>query len=696
MKQTLLSRFEFLPSFSFKKPAVSRWMAAALLAAALPVALRADLTGTPTVSSGGRFSFDSGASVTSGGDILFNGTTIAPQGTAGVFNLTSAASSSYSSLTQASLSTFASLYSATAFTPTVNDVFAVHTIGGNYAKVMVTAVSSSSITFQYDTFGASGGGGGGGGGGGSTTPQISAVVNNSSLTPTGFLNSGIAPSTLFVIEGTNLANAGTPTLWNVTNTPLPLTMNGASISVTVGGKTVQPAIYYTCSGALGSASGCGATAPAASMIAAVLPAATPVGTGTLTVTLNGTPSAPAAIQVVSSALGIDTYNGGTGVITDAVSYALLTPTSSGKPGEYITLWGTGLGADPADSDIAYTSTPHAVSANLQVYIGGVQATNITFQGATVYPGVDVIIVQIPASVPTGCYIPVVGVVGNVVSNTVTIAIGASGGVCSDPAFGITGTTISSQSGQTTTSSGVVEVVQETSTASGSPQNFSEAFADFDQTTTTSSSSGGSGGIVSLNGCLLTQYVNESASTTTSTGLNAGTITVTPPAGGAIALTSLSASVPGFYEAQLPAGTIPTSGGSFTFSGSGGTQVGSFTATVNFPNPILTWTNQSAAANITRTSGLQVNWSGGASGTYVIISGSASASTSGAYGSYTCIAPQSAGTFTVPNYILLGLPAGTGSTFVENSTNYTRFTASGLTSGGIAIGGVAFSVSSNYQ
>jgi uncharacterized protein (TIGR03437 family) len=697
MKLTLNTRLVPALLRACSRPTESRWMAAAAVAILLPVALRADLTGTVTLQSGSTFSFDTGATAASGGDILFTGTNITFQGSATGYSFTAVGATEYSGLSQSLLSGFpSSLYTQSAISGgalVVNEVFAVHTIGGNYAKVLVTAVSSSSITFQYDTFGVSGGGGGGGGG--STTPQITAVVNNSSLIPAGFSNSGIAPSTLFVIEGTNLANAGTPSLWNVVQSQLPLTQNGASISVTVGGTTVHPAIYYTCSGALGSASGCGTTAPAASMIAAVLPSGTPTGQGTLTVTYNGTPSAPADIQVVPSALGIDTYNGGTGVITDAVSYLLLTPTSAGKPGEDITLWGTGLGADPggAISDTTSLSTQRPISANLQIYIGGVPVTNFLYQGGTLYPGVSIIIVQIPASVPTGCYVPVVGVVGNVVSNTVTIPIAPNGGVCSDPAFGITGTTISSQSGQTTTSSGVVEVVQETSSATGTPQTSDDAFALFDRTTSSSSSS--SSGIVSPGACLLNQYVNESSSTSTSTGLNAGTITVTGPSGGAVTLNSIP-QVTGEYVAQLASGAIPSSGGSFTFNGSGGTDVGSFTATINFPNPILSWTNQSAAANITRTSGLQVTWNGGASGSIVIINGSASASTSGAYGSYTCIAPVSAGSFTVPSYILLGLPAGTGTTSVENATNYTRFSASGLANGGIAIGAVAVSLNSNYQ
>ncbi len=707
MKQASFFRSTYVASIH--KTTVSHGIAVAVLAFGFTVAALANIVNkSVTLPANTALSLDTGATSSSGGDFLWNGSTITFQGSAKAANLAGpplslSGSTGYteaqtivsastpaaltSELTSFGLSLVTSLPASSL---TANSIFAVLTNGGNVAVVLVTSNSGGSLQLEYSTYGASANSGGSGG---ATSPQITAIVNNSSLIPAGFTNSGIAPSTLFVIEGTNLANAGTPTLWNVTNTPLPFTMNGASISVTVGGKTVQPAIYYTCSGALGSASGCGTTAPAASMIAAVLPAATPVGAGTLTVTLNGTPSAPAAIQVVSSALGIDTYNGGTGVITDAVSYALLTPTSSGKPGEYITLWGTGLGADPADSDTAYTSTPHAVSANLQVYIGGVQATNITFQGATVYPGVDVIIVQIPASVPTGCYVPVVGVVGNVVSNTVTIPIASNGGVCSDPAFGITGTIISSESGQTTTTSGVVEVVQETSPENGTVQTNDDAFALFDRTTSSGSSS--SSGIVSPGACILNQYVNESSVTSTSTGLNAGNITVTGPSGGAVPLNSIP-QVAGEYVAQLATGAIPSSGGSFTFNGSGGTDVGSFTATINFPNPILSWTNQGAAATIARASGLQVTWSGGASGTIVIINGSASASTSGAYGSYTCIAPVSAGSFTVPAYILLGLPAGTGTTSVENATNYTRFSASGLANGGIAIGAVATSVNSNYQ
>jgi hypothetical protein len=152
---------------------------------------------------------------------------------------------------------------------------------------------------------------------------------------------------------------------------------------------------------------------------------------------------------------------------------------------------------------------------------------------------------------------------------------------------------------------------------------------------------------------------------------------------------------GIYEAQLPASAITSTGGAFTFTGTGGADVGSFTATVNLPNPILTWTNQSAAATITRTQGVTVNWTGGAPGSYVIISGSSLDLSSSASGSFVCLAPQSALTFTVPSYVTLTLPAGTGSLDVENGTSFGTFKASQLDYG-TTFGFTGVDISSTYQ
>src|SRR5271169_4166684 len=89
-------------------------------------------------------------------------------------------------------------------------------------------------------------------------PAITQILNNSSGTPKGLPNYGIAPSSIFIVTGSGLADPGTPTLQD-SSAGLPLTLNGASITVVVNGVTTHPALYYT----------------SPTQIAAVLPAATP-------------------------------------------------------------------------------------------------------------------------------------------------------------------------------------------------------------------------------------------------------------------------------------------------------------------------------------------------------------------------------------------------------------------------------------
>jgi hypothetical protein len=53
------------------------------------------------------------------------------------------------------------------------------------------------------------------------------------------------------------------------------------------------------------------------------------------------------------------------------------------------------------------------------------------------------------------------------------------------------------------------------------------------------------------------------------------------------------------------------------------------------------------------------------------------------------------TFTVPSYILSGLPAGRGQSSIQNSTGLKTFEATGLDSG-FAFGFVTFSVNSVWR
>jgi uncharacterized protein (TIGR03437 family) len=655
-----------------------------ILALSFSVAALADITNqNATLAVGAGLNMDNGTAASSGGDILFTGTSITVQTGATIGAIPgSGGASVYGAFTsQQALSSLASLLGQSPLTGSgiaANSVFIVHTHGGNYAKALITAVSASSLTIEYTTYGGSASGGG------AAAPTIADIQNNSSLVPAGFPNAGIAPSTIFVVHGANMATPGTvPVLQTIgpSGGTLPLTLNGTSLTVVVNGTTVHPAFYYS----------------SPSQLAAELPANTPVGTGTLTVSYGGA-SANTPITVVPSAFGIDIYNGNTGVLQDSVSGAIITPTNSAKPGEAVTLWGTGLGADAGDSDVNYSNSPQKITTQTQVYLGLVQvpAANILYTGSLGYPGVNGIVFNVPANVPSGCYVSIAVVTGGVVSNVATGSFMPNGGVCSDAYTGLTGTTISTLAGQSTVRFGSVIVGQTTSPGlnGGSPTTTDVALASFQQVSGTSSVSNGS---ISAESCSLNQALQLGGAVPVVTGLNAGTVTVTPPSGSAIAMQSIPL-VPGEYLAQLASNAIPASGGTFAFSGTGGSAapaVGAFSTTVNFPNPLLSWTNQGASATVARTSGQTFTWTGGAPGSYVVINGFALSGNLGITGSYTCIAPVSDGQFQVPPFITLGLPSGTGTTSLENSTAFNTFAASGIDYG-YGIGFLETSVNTTWQ
>ena len=653
------------------------------LALALPIAALADVTGTPTLTTTtGALNLDTGATASSGGDLLWSGSILTPQGSATAYTFPSG-SAQFASLSQVVLSSLGPLYTKSAISVTslaVGAIVAVKTNGGNYAKVLVTAQSGTSLAVQFQTYGGSSA---------PTGPTITQVLNNYGLVPPGFTNSGISPGTLFIIKGSGLADPNAKAVLQSSAAPgLQTTLNGASVKVTVGSTTTVPVFYYAI----------------ASQLALVLPSNTPLGSAQVTVSYNNQTSAPASFQVVQSSMGFDAYYGtgsGLGVATNNATGALYNYTNSIPPGTTVVLWGSGLGADP-QRDNTYLGAAFNINNLSHVYVGGIDAT-IVYQGASGFPGLNQVDITIPTSVQTGCNVSVVGVTASgVPTNFITLPIG--NGACSDAIFGTSGNQQQTLSGKGTVNTGAIIVAHSVSPGStaGSTQTSDLAEAIFQSVT--GSSVGSSSGSVSLGGCIVTETNGSGSSTATSTAMDAGTVTMTGPVGGTVTLSQppVSIGTAGLYFAQLAAGAIPTSGGTFTFNASGGSSttlanVGKFTASVTFPNPILTWTNTSAAATVTRSQGLLVTWTGGSSGTYVMINGNSSGTVGGqsVSGSYTCIAPQSALSFTVPSYVLNTLPAGSGSTSVFNYTNYQTFTAPNLDLG-TAFGGTQQSVNSTVN
>ena len=605
----------------------------AALMLAFPFAALADLNEATILQANMALDLETGAVASTGGDILWNGTTVAPQGSGKASNLGKIGQVQFGFLTQSYCAGVAASGKTAAIAANLlvpGDAFVVLTNSGKTTKVLVTSNSAGSIALMFTTYGASATSG---------IPAIFEVVNNSSFIPPGSANYGIAPSSLFALAGSNLADAGAPVLQS-SQAGLPLTLNGASITVTVNGVVTRPVLYYT----------------SPTQLAGVMPAATPVGDGTITVTYRGKTSAPAPIHIVSSALGINQYNVNTGVATDAFNGQVLGYTNSGSPGETIVLWTTGLGADLADSDTTYTATPHSVNTPLKIYIGGVLAT-ILYQGGSTYPGVNQINLVIPETAPTGCWVPLAAVTGSVLSNVVTLPINSGGGACFDALSGLKGDQIVPTAGRTLRT-GLVALVHADSPGSKGTRRITDsadtAFVKYTGLYTPDNS-------LSPGACIATTYVTEKPVPAV-TGLDVGAFTLTGPGG--LNMTMGSQGIEGVFYALLTTGTIPQTGGAFTFHATGGVDIAAFTSTINL-SPLLTWTNTDVAASIDRSKDLTVKWTGGNPESYVFILGSSTADGIG-YGAFTCLTNTDPGQFTVPSYILSVLPAGTGSVQVQNA------------------------------
>jgi len=628
-----------------------RFVRVAAVAFIGPAAMFADFTqSNVTVQSGQNFNLENGAITSTGGDFQFTGSSITFAGNAlGYVVGRNLAAGGYALIIEGTLKAlYPGVYSKNPIVSpdlAVNTVFAVYDNSQHFAKVLITGLSSSSITFQFLTYGATGGDSPG-------APTISKIQNNYSNVQLGLPNYGIAPSTIFVIYGTKMADPTARAALQSSAAPgIPTTLNGASITVTVNGVTTHPGIYYAI----------------ATQVAAVLPAGTPLGDGTLTVTYNGLTSAPASIHVVQSALGLDTLNGlpsGLAVATDS-NGNIFNYTTSASPNQEITLWGSGLGADTEDSDVELTGTPHAVNVPLKIYIGGIQA-QVDYAGASQYPGLDQINVKVPPNVTPGCGVPIIGVVGTFVSNTVTIPVAASGGVCQDPIRGTDGNALITSGSPSTYTSATLAIVLDTTQKGSQSVNANATFLrDVNQPSTYGYA------YVTEGGCLTLQQ--SIALSGTITDLDAGTLTITGPTG-TQPLPKVTQGSLISYSSNLPTTFFPAAGGSWTFTGTGGPDIGPFSVTVSDPIPLV-WTNQAAITAVNRSQDLTVTWTGGIPGTWVQIGGGST--TIGVSGTFLCFAPVSAGTFTIPSYVLLGSPVASGGISLINQSNNVPFHADKL-------------------
>ena len=246
----------------------------------------------------------------------------------------------------------------------------------------------------------------------------SGVVNAASYAADGLPNAGVAQGSMFLVFGKGL---GPDSLVQANSYPLPGAQGlaGTSIRVTVGSTSVDALMVYTSAG----------------QVAAILPSRTPPGSGTLRVIYNGQTSVSAPIRVVRGAFGAFTLSqNGTGpaVIQNAES-PTETPVNtiyrSARPGQYVILWGTGLG--PVQGNEA--AGPVAGEfAHITVVWVGTQRANVYYAGRSgCCVGLDQVVFQVPAGVE-GCYVSVAVAVNGVLGNVTSMSVAPAGGTCSDP------------------------------------------------------------------------------------------------------------------------------------------------------------------------------------------------------------------------------------------------------------------------
>lgn len=479
-------------------------------------------------------------------------------------------------------------------------------------------------------------------------PLISnrAIFNAASYMPPRLPGGAIAQGSIFTIFGTNI---GPSTPVQVSQFPLGTTLGGISITVTQGSTTVNAIPVYV----------------SANQVNAIMPSNAPLGAASVRLKTPNFSSNPMTVNIASSAFGIFTATGaglGPGILQNFVSQSnqpINSATIAAMPGQFVTLWGTGLGPVSADNVAPTTGN---LPTKVEVFVGGVPVTNFLYSGRTpCCAGVDQIVFQIPNNAPQGCWVPVaVRTAGATVSNFVTMAITPDGSSClkSGSPF--------STSGKYGAFLGIRVTTREdvgTRAAIDATADYATAFAY--QTATSpfpfhpmfSWPPAGTCTAYTVKGDLLggdnLPLVFPSGGKPLSFG---PAFTMTGPGGMKMLQNFLTASPFQYLGGSISNGifsnTLFLQPGSYQVSGMPGGDVGAFSATANMPQP-LTWTNRDQLAVVDRTQPLNISWSGG-SGTQVAIVGFGADLPTQSTTVFGCLAPPGANSFTVPTLVLANI------------------------------------------
>ena len=332
-------------------------------------------------------------------------------------------------------------------------------------------------------------------------------------------------------------------------------------------------------------------------------------------TNNGSTSAPFAVQVAKSKPGLftqDATGSGLAIVQNYISATELDIDVSGHrrcvgrhhlarqrtPGQALIAWGTGLGPVPGGDNVGSAGYDFLKNgANVQAIVGGMSITPAYAGRGPTLEGVDQIVFTLPSNVPTGCTVSFQISVNGVLSNPTFIAIApdANSNACVLAGFTTSELQQLDQGGYYT--AGNFSIISETSPEPRPrtprpaaclrstpvsnwprpprhrpPQRLRRGPCTVDTVTSGPGTVAVSGSAVSV-------------------ALDAGTITLTGPAGSGLANTPLTETnndyvltigtglgIPGAVNGSIVAGT-------YTLNGAGGQDVGKFTASINLGNPL---------------------------------------------------------------------------------------------------------------
>ena len=151
-------------------------------------------------------------------------------------------------------------------------------------------------------------------------------------------------------------------------------------------------------------------------VTVLVPSDLPLGPATLQFSPGNQPPQSIAITIVPSAFGL--YTGAQNDSNGAVQANNLTHPA--HPGDYVSLWGTGLGTAAQDQ--------------VKVLLGGHPAPVLYAGPAPGLPGKNQINFQVPndAAIPDGCFVAVQVEVQGVASNTIAISKANGSDICTPP------------------------------------------------------------------------------------------------------------------------------------------------------------------------------------------------------------------------------------------------------------------------